>query len=87
MKDGTTKFQRESFFIYIDQDNSLFGTYDGFARRENNQFSAEWMLTVEGGTGIYENASGNFIEVIGDAEGSEENPVFKIDFSGTILTR
>ena len=87
VKDGTTKFQRESFYIYIDLENRLFGSYYGFARRDNNHFSAEWMLEVEGGTGIYENATGNFIEHVGVKVGFEESPVYEIDFSGTIFIR
>ena len=86
LKDGTTKILRESFRIDIDQKNKLFGTYSGFARMDNNQFTAEWMLEVTGGLGDYANATGNFIEAIGVVEGSAGS-VYKIDFSGTIFTR
>ncbi len=86
-EDGTIKYKKDDFFIYVDEANTMYGTYDGFGQKENGHFTAEWVLTIIGGEGIFADAEGQLFEAVRLREGTDENPVYEVELSGTIFTR
>ena len=85
--DGIITYNKDDFIIHVDEDNTMYGTYDGIGHKENGHFTALWELTVEGGTGNFADASGHFFETVGLKEGTDASPVFEVDLSGTIFSR
>ena len=86
-EDGIIIYKKDDFFIYVDEANTMYGTYDGIGQIENGRFSARWELTIEEGTGRFADVVGKIIEVVRLREGPDVSPVYEVDLSGTILIR
>ena len=86
-KDGRIEFRKGEFYIYSADGHTVYGTYYGFGEKNNEQFTAEWMLKIEGGTGRYAGASGYLKEVItseNDVNDLNGGIAYKVDLSGSI---
>lgn len=83
-KDGKIQYKEGEFNIYGTSENSLFGTYFGTGYMDDSGFSAEWTLKVEGGTGVYEGATGYLMEYIESEQDAPSDLVYKVELSGSI---
>jgi len=81
--DGSIKYEKGEFEYQSPDGSYFYGRYDGFGTKLDDQFEAVWLLTIEGGTGKYAKASGQFRETIMLQKGTEEK-AYNVEIEGSI---
>ncbi|MBR9999787.1 MAG: hypothetical protein KFF73_12500 [Cyclobacteriaceae bacterium] len=75
-----------NFEFILDRGDILFGVYDGYGSCEQGNVNLELQLNITGGTGDYEDASGNIRAAVITSRGSSSSGLC-LDLAGVILVK